>query len=542
MPNQKYIINTKIEDLIGKRFNSLTVVDFDIDKFNFDKERLKNGEIKVVSPYWICRCDCGNLKSIRQGHLKQSKTKSCGCYNSDITSERSSLNFNFSFEDWCKDNNHQDYLDLWDYELNDKKPNEVGCRSRSCFYFKCQKGLHDSEKKQIMIFTCGDGSVITCKKCRSFGQYLLDTYGGDGINMYWGDKNTFDAFSVNAKCNKKVWIKCQEHNHEYHATCYSFYIGTRCSYCNGNMTLYGFNDISTTHPHLVKYFLNPEDAKENRISSNKKVKIVCPECGGIKNTMICTFSKTLSYCNICCDGISYPEKIATIMLKLLGIDFKTEYAPSWAIDNSGAHRRYDFYIPSKKLIIEMDGGFHYIDNKMTGQTVEEVRSIDLWKDNQALSHGMVVIRINCVTSEFEYIKHSIITSELKNIIDIDTVDWDMVLKKSTESFIKKTCSLWETMKNTLDIAFEVGINRQTVVKYLKIGNSLGLCNYDPSEQKFISGSYPITVYKNGTIIYESKSISELARNSEEVFGKRLSHRKIKSMSSVTDGNLIIILK
>jgi hypothetical protein len=30
--------------------------------------------------YWLCRCSCGTIKKVRQGHLRQGKIISCGCY------------------------------------------------------------------------------------------------------------------------------------------------------------------------------------------------------------------------------------------------------------------------------------------------------------------------------------------------------------------------------------------------------------------------------------------------------------------------------
>lgn len=55
------------EDLTGKRFGKLTV-------------------IKIVSHNPVkfeCRCDCGNVKTVRAKDLKQGKTKSCGCISKD---------------------------------------------------------------------------------------------------------------------------------------------------------------------------------------------------------------------------------------------------------------------------------------------------------------------------------------------------------------------------------------------------------------------------------------------------------------------------
>lgn len=52
------------ENLTGKKFGRLTVIEQDTSKTN-----------KI---YWICRCDCGVIKSIAAHDLK-TRTRSCGC-------------------------------------------------------------------------------------------------------------------------------------------------------------------------------------------------------------------------------------------------------------------------------------------------------------------------------------------------------------------------------------------------------------------------------------------------------------------------------
>jgi len=53
-------------DMIGKRFGLLTVIDR-------DKTERKGSEA-----YWICRCECGRVKSINGCSLRKGATKSCG--------------------------------------------------------------------------------------------------------------------------------------------------------------------------------------------------------------------------------------------------------------------------------------------------------------------------------------------------------------------------------------------------------------------------------------------------------------------------------
>lgn len=89
--------------------------------------------------------------------------------------------YSMSFEEWCINNNHKDYLDLWDYDLNDKKPSQVAFGSNEKYWFKCNKNIHDSYKRQIGLITKCKYENGLCDKCNSFGQYLIDTYGDNAI-------------------------------------------------------------------------------------------------------------------------------------------------------------------------------------------------------------------------------------------------------------------------------------------------------------------------------------------------------------------------
>jgi len=64
-------------DLTGKRFGRLTVV-----------ERAENNRHK--KPQWRVRCDCGNEKIVLGLSLANGDTQSCGCLNSELSSERNS--------------------------------------------------------------------------------------------------------------------------------------------------------------------------------------------------------------------------------------------------------------------------------------------------------------------------------------------------------------------------------------------------------------------------------------------------------------------
>jgi len=74
----------KLEDLTNKKFNRLTVI-------KLDEERTKNDKYWRV--FWICRCDCGKIKSVSAGSLRDNHTKSCGCWKIENSREVCRKNF-----------------------------------------------------------------------------------------------------------------------------------------------------------------------------------------------------------------------------------------------------------------------------------------------------------------------------------------------------------------------------------------------------------------------------------------------------------------
>ena len=64
-------------EMIGKKFGALTVLERDSTK--------PSGAGKAA--YWLCECECGNIKSFRGTHLRAGEIKSCGCKTSELRSE-----------------------------------------------------------------------------------------------------------------------------------------------------------------------------------------------------------------------------------------------------------------------------------------------------------------------------------------------------------------------------------------------------------------------------------------------------------------------
>lgn len=310
--------------------------------------------------------------------------------------------------------------------------------------------------------------------------------------------------------------------------------------CCNRKVIKGVNDIATTHPKLLKYFIHLNDAYTKTHSSKDKVELKCPICGNRKHIHLYSFTARGFRCNVCGGGLSYPNRLMACILHKLGVEFVSEYNPKWAVDERGKQRRYDFYIPSKSLIIEMDGGFHEKDNNMSGQTRQEAKSIDDWKDKVAKEHDLNVIRIDCVESRIELIKDTILKSSLKKYIDVSDIDWGECEQICRCSMVRQVCDLWNDSNcNTasefyLQNKCNISVSYSTVIEYLKIGNDISLCEYNAksSMQHVYSNSHarkPIIVTKDGDIVGGYESISDFVRKNNMKNGVRFSNASISDV-------------
>lgn len=141
-----------------------------------------------------------------------------------------------SFYDWCIENNRQDLLDRWDYELNKKSPASVGCTSLGSWYFKCPKGEHESTPYKLANVTRHINSSVKCIKCNSFAFWGISNIGEDFLNKYWDyEKNKhIDPWKLPYGGREEIYIFCQEKPyHESYKTKPSHFVaGFRCPYCS----------------------------------------------------------------------------------------------------------------------------------------------------------------------------------------------------------------------------------------------------------------------------------------------------------------------
>lgn len=64
----------KLIDLTGKKFGRLTVIE-------------KGSVNPNGNTYWVCKCDCGEIRNVRSYALRRKEEVSCGCYRRELFKE-----------------------------------------------------------------------------------------------------------------------------------------------------------------------------------------------------------------------------------------------------------------------------------------------------------------------------------------------------------------------------------------------------------------------------------------------------------------------
>lgn len=127
---------SKFIDLTGKRFGRLVVI-------SLDAPHIQPNGAKVTM--WKCKCDCGNIKSIRATSLRNGSTISCGCYNKEKVSQVNS-----------KDLTGQKFGRLTVIKRdNEKKYNWI------CLC-DCQKNSPNPQYKSVYRGNLINGKIISC--------------------------------------------------------------------------------------------------------------------------------------------------------------------------------------------------------------------------------------------------------------------------------------------------------------------------------------------------------------------------------------------
>jgi len=289
------------------------------------------------------------------------------------------------------------------------------------------------------------------------------------------------SFSSVGPDRKGYWFKCLDHpEHKSERRSISTYTSGK----NGTINCSQCNTLAMTHPEFIKYLVDEKDLYEYSSGSNKSIILKCPECGFEKPMQIPRLLNQGFGCPRCSDGVSYPEKFMFNVLEQLNVDFKTQLNKT-VFDWCNGYR-YDFYIPILNCIIETHGIQHYERKLDKWMSLQETQENDRCKERIAKENSIVnYITLDCRDSKIDWIKNSIMTSNLPSLLgfkELD-IDWLKCHESACNSLVRVVCDLWNSgINSTLEVANKLKISRPTATRYLNKGVQLGWCNYNPVEE------------------------------------------------------------
>lgn len=198
---------------------------------------------------------------------------------------------------------------------------------------------------------------------------------------------------------EKLWIECPESGHERFEQWPRVHLeGKGCPKCGRESAA---ATARLSHEEVIKRF---SDIHRNRYDYSQAeiyggdsyIKIGCPEETHPIFTQKVSTHLEGKGCPRC--SLSKGETAVARLLDLASVDFEVEFVMEDGVDNR--RLRFDFYIPSKKLLIEYDGEQHYRPVTFGGMSKEKalevhqkIKSRDHRKNVWALDKGFRLIRI-----------------------------------------------------------------------------------------------------------------------------------------------------
>lgn len=328
---------------------------------------------------------------------------------------------------------------------------------------------------------------IECKQCGSAKTADKRRVDVDTINRQLEQMN--NDIKMIGKCfgvRAETEFQCSL-NHIWRDRPIDILNGKGCPYCNGHRVWVGFNDLWTTRPDVAKLLLNSNDGYKYTYGSNKKLEFICPICGSIIIKSVKEACQNGLVCQLCSDGISYPNKFSRLLLAQLSVEnVKYEWDPDWVKPYS-----YDNYFEycGKAYILEFDGGLGHGKKKYKSNERDVVgKERDIYKDRLAEKHNIKVIRIDCDYTgkrddRFMYIKNNILQSELCSIFDLSCVDWEYCDCNAQKTLIKQVVDLYNQGLSVSEIQKIVGYYINTIRRWLTTAAKYNLCNYNRKESR-----------------------------------------------------------
>ncbi len=160
-------IQRRFKDETGKRYGKLRV--------------LRSDDTRKDQPYFLCRCDCGQEKSVRGANLRSGNTTSCGCSRKKVWHRKLGCRRIGPLFVWGRGESKSKWFTQcvlcgrWEYYT---KQHLVGGKALLC---PCLRSTHNSWRKMI-------------ERCTNKNDRRFAAYGGSNIKVCDRWRDSFPDF------------------------------------------------------------------------------------------------------------------------------------------------------------------------------------------------------------------------------------------------------------------------------------------------------------------------------------------------------------
>ena len=256
----------------------------------------------------------------------------------------------YTFYDWCIDNNKQWLIDYWREDLNGCSIKDVAYASNKKYWFHCGNPRHSPFQKVVWNITTPRSNVSKeniCIGCKSVGAFILKDHDDEYLNKIWSDKNDCNPFEVSSGSGKIIYLRCltnSEHpDYDLHA--YNVKNTYKCPYCAGKR-ICNENSLANKYPEVIDIWsdLNEKTPYDYTPGSNESVYIKC------------LANKHQDYSRKICAHIQYGFRCPTCGRENQEHP-KGSDSPNWNpnLSEDRRMRKSDEYNEWRKAVFERDG-------------------------------------------------------------------------------------------------------------------------------------------------------------------------------------------
>ena len=307
--------------------------------------------------------------------------------------------------EWCNDKSFKsnEKSKLWHPTKNgDTNICFVTASSKDKYWFLCDKCGHDFYSSPGMLKYGGCSYCSTsnwthcgekeCEKC--FKRSFAST---DKAKYWHPTKNGNTNILYLAKAARSsYWFLCGECNHSFELAIYNIHAGNWCKYCStSNWKHCGekecqwcFKRSFASHPKSVYIVDKSIELFKYAKYTHKKLEFKCNDCQSVFSAALANVSAG-KWCPNC--KYKTEKKLHKWLLEKYNVkrDAKFDWCKN---EKTNLHFPFDFYLPDKNVIIELDGDHHF-KQVLIWKPCDYVQDRDIFKMQKAVQNGIKIIRL-----------------------------------------------------------------------------------------------------------------------------------------------------